>query len=134
MEKRTIEIFGPTGRPAPNRKAFISCILTMTILVSIIVSACMDIRIRMGKRVDPGELEKALRLRESTTSDVLLMLGEPFGKGKAMLPVAHPTPRIMWTYYYGEGNMKDGRGMYLFVFFDQDHYDGYMWFSSLAKR
>ena len=29
--------------------------------------------------------------------------------------------------------MKDGQGMYLFVFLDKDRYDGYMWFSSLPE-
>jgi hypothetical protein len=117
-----------------NRKAFGIGLLGMIIVTSMLVSSCMDIHFQMGRQIDPGIIGKNLRLNESKTSDVLAALGEPFGKGKAMLPVAHPTPRTMWTYYYGEGDMKDGRGMYLFVFFDQDRYDGYMWFSSLPGQ
>lgn len=114
-------------------KAFAKYLLAMVLLLSIAISAC-SIDVRMGRRPDVQVLEKNLRLRESTSADVLAALGEPFGKGKAMLPVIHPTPKIMWSYYYGEANLKDARGMYLFVFFDQDRYDGYMWFSSLLKE
>jgi len=39
----------------------------------------------------------------------------------------------MWSYYYEEGTLKDARRIFLFVYFDQDMYDGYMWFSSLPK-
>jgi hypothetical protein len=113
-------------------KALAKYLFAMVILLSIAMSAC-SIDVRMGRRPDVQVLEKNLRLRESTSADVLAALGEPFGKGKAMLPVFHSTPKLMWSYYYGEANLKDARGMYLFVFFDQDRYDGYMWFSSLSK-
>lgn len=113
-------------------KAFAKYLFPMVILFSIAMSAC-SIDVRMGRRPDVQVLEKNLRLRESTSVDVLAALGEPFGKGKAMLPVFHSTPKIMWTYYYGEASLKDARGMYIFVFFDQDRYDGYWWFSSLPE-
>lgn len=117
-----------------NRKALGIGLLVMLIVTSILASNCMDIQVQMGRKIDPGIIDKTLRLKESKSSDVLAALGEPFGKGEAMLPIAHQTPRTMWTYYYGEGDMKDGRGIYLFVFFDQDLYDGYMWFSSLPGQ
>lgn len=117
-----------------NKKALRIGLLAMLIVTSNLASNCMNIQVQMGRQIDPGIIEKTLRLKESNTSDVLAALGEPYGKGKAMLPIAHPTPRTMWTYYYGEGDMKDGRGIYLFVFFDQDRYDGYMWFSSLPSH
>jgi hypothetical protein len=134
MNKRTIGLLGPPVRCPWNRKAFGIGLLAMVIVISTLASSCMDIRFQMGRQTDPSLIEKSLLLKESTTADVLAALGEPFGKGKAMLPLAHPTARTMWTYYYGEGDMKDGRGMYVFVFFDQDCYDGYMWFSNLAKQ
>jgi len=107
-------------------------LFAIVILLSVAVNGC-SIDVRMGRRPDVQVIEKNLRLQESTSRDVLAVLGEPFGKGKAMLPGFHSTPKIMWSYYYGEANLKDARGMYLFVFFDQDRYDGYMWFSSLPK-
>jgi len=114
-------------------KAFAKYLFAMVILLAIAMSAC-SIDVRMGRRPDVQELEKNLRLQESTSRDVLAALGDPFGKGKAMLPGFHSTPKIMWSYYYGEANLKDARNMYLFVFFDQDRYDGYMWFSSLVNE
>jgi hypothetical protein len=86
----------------------------------------------MGYHPNIDVLEKTLRVAESTQSDVLLALGQPFGKGQLMFPI-DPKPRTLWSYYYGEGDMEDARGLYLFVFFAQDRYDGYMWFSSLKE-
>ena len=77
-------------------------------------------------------LDGALRPGESTRADVLAALGEPSGKGRAMLPI-HPKPRTMWFYYYGEATMQDIRRVLLFVYFDGEKYDGYMWFSSFPK-
>ena len=42
-------------------------------------------------------------------------------------------PRDLWYYYYGEATMSDAHQFFLFVYFDRDRYDGYMWFSSLPK-
>ena len=125
--------FGPRFHRAKSKRGFENHLLIMAILFAFLFSACMDMQFRMGKKTNPEVLEKALRPGVSDSKDVLAALGEPFGKGMAMLPITHETPRTMWTYYYGEGDMKDGRGMYLFVFLDRDLYDGYMWFSSLQK-
>jgi hypothetical protein len=80
--------------------------------------------------VQPDVVESALRVGESTSADVLKVLGEPLGKGRAMLPI-DPQPRTLWAYFYAEGDLNDSRGMFLFVYFLRDRYDGYMWFSSL---
>ena len=118
---------------ARTKEVIGSYLLVMAILISIALSGC-SINVRAGRRPDVQLLEKNLRLRESTSADVLAALGEPFGKGKAMLPVLHSTPKVLWSYYYEEASMKDARRIFLFVFFDQDRYDGYMWFSSLPKE
>ena len=125
--------FGPRFHRAKSKRGFENHLLIMAILSAFLFSACMDMQFRMGKKTNPEVLEKALRPGVSNSKDVLAALGEPFGKGMAMLPITHETPRTMWTYYYGEADMKDGRGMYLFVFLDRDLYDGYMWFSSLQR-
>ena len=101
-------------------------------LLSFIFEGCMDIHTTMGRRPDVTVLETKLLMGQSTRQDVLDALGEPYGNGSEMLPLRN-APRPTWSYYYGEGNLKDARGMFLFVFFDNDRYDGYMWFSSLAK-
>jgi len=129
MKKKPFVHNHPCGR---SKKVVGSYLLVMAILISITLSAC-SIDIRAGRRPDVQLLEKNLRLRESTSAEVLRVLGEPFGRGKAMIPVLQSTPKELWSYYYEEASMKDARRIFLFVFFDQDRYDGYMWFSSLPK-
>jgi len=105
-------------------------VLLACAMVLLAVSGCMNIQARVGRRPDTTVLDRTLRIGESTNSDVMATLGEPYGKGKEMFPI-EDKPRLMWTYYYEEGDMNDDRRIFLFVFFDQDRYDGYMWFSSL---
>jgi hypothetical protein len=133
MEKNEGRSLGPRLHRVSNKRGFGTLLLLMAIVFVFLFSACMDMQFRMGKKANPDVLEKALRPGVSNSKDVLAALGEPFGKGMAMLPITHETPRTMWTYYYGEGDMKDSRFMYLFVFLDRELYDGYMWFSSLQK-
>ena len=133
VENQEGRSFGSRLHRARNKRGFGTLLLVMAIFSALLFSACMDMQFRMGKKANPEVLEKALRPGVSTSKDVHAALGEPFGKGMAMLPITHETPRTMWTYYYGEADMKDGRGMYLFVFLDRDLYDGYMWFSSLQR-
>ncbi len=106
--------------------------LGLMVVFLVLLSAGCDIKVRVGTRPDTTVLEKSLRIGESTRADVLAALGEPYGKGRAVLPIDRK-PRTMWSYYYEEGDLKDDRRIFLFVYFDQDRYDGYMWFSSLAK-
>jgi len=131
VEKKDERRFGPRLHRARSKRGFGTLLLVMAILSAFFFSACMDMRFRMGKKTNPEVLEKALRPGVSNSKDVFAALGEPYGKGMVMLPITHQTPRTMWTYYYGEGDMKDSRFIYLFVFLDRDLYDGYMWFSSL---
>jgi len=77
-------------------------------------------------------LESSLDTGVSTRADVLAALGEPRSRGGAML-AGQDGPRDLWCYYYEEGLFNDSRRMFLFVFFKDDVYDGYMWFSSLSR-
>jgi hypothetical protein len=103
-------------------------------LVAVLFFAAVGCSIRMevGRRPNLDPLEASLRAGQSTSADVLAALGPPHGKGMTMLPI-DPTPRNIWSYYYEEGSMEDDRRIFLFVFFVQDRYDGYMWFSSLPR-
>lgn len=105
------------------------CLVTF---IAITVAGCMDMRTHIGRYPYISALESSLRIGESTRKDVLAALGEPYGKGSEMLPF-EITPRPLWSYYYEEGSLKDSRRIFLFVFFDKDRFDGYMWFSSLPK-
>jgi len=112
------------------RWTIVAC-LASWILMSFLGSGC-GIQMVAGSRPNIDVLEKSLRMGESTAADVSAALGEPNGKGRAMLPI-ESKPRTMWSYYYEEGTLEDDRRMFLFVYFDQDRFDGYMWFSSLPK-
>ncbi len=95
-----------------------------------LAAGCTNLQVRAGIRPDPRLLETEMTLGQSSSADVRRVLGEPFGTGKEMLPISS-TPRDMWSYYYELGNLEDSRRIFLFVYFDKDRYDGYMWFSSL---
>lgn len=100
-------------------------------------SGCISARIEAGRRVDPGLLETSLRIGESSRADVLKVLGDPYGRGRGLLPI-DATPKTVWSYYYEEikiesNEVKDARRIFLWVYLDEDRYDGYMWFSSLGK-
>jgi outer membrane protein assembly factor BamE (lipoprotein component of BamABCDE complex) len=72
---------------------------------------------------------------ESRSSDVLLALGEPRGKGAAHLSPELPL-RNVWYYEYvkGSGAMTMTVNLkMLIVFLQGDVYDGYLWFSSVEK-
>lgn len=93
-------------------------------------------QIRAGKKPDVGALTKSLQVGKSTQQAVQAALGNPDGRGRSMLPW-QSSPRTVWSYYYEEGVIdmgganSDDRRIFLFVFFDGDRYDGYLWFSSL---
>lgn len=106
-------------------------LLFSALVLALLSEGCMNIQMRIGKRVDPASLTQ-LVVGKSTQSDVVARLGAPTGKGRAMLPI-ESEPRTLWSYYYEEGDMNDSRRIFLFIFFKGDVYDGYMWFSSLPK-
>ncbi len=112
--------------------------LSLVIALSLLTAGCISARLLMGTRPNPELLETSLRVGESTRADVLRVLGQPYGKGMSGLPIDGPKPKTVWSYYYEEGTIesnavKDSRRMFLWIYFDGDRYDGYMWFSSLPK-
>lgn len=107
-------------------------------LVALLLAACGTVQVEGGAPFDPGRLESALRPGISTQVDVTAALGEPYGKGGALLPF-HDRPRTAWTYFLERGNVDLGKGemnderVYLFVFFAGDKFDSYMWFTSVLS-
>ena len=99
--------------------------------VVIVVSACVDLRIRAGNEIALPALEN-LQVGVSTSSEVREVLGDPYGTGRSYLPFQ--SEQIdMWSYYYELGTMSDDRRTFLFVYLDEGVFDGYMWFSSLPE-
>lgn len=107
-------------------------LLSLGILLSVLVEACVFVEPRIGNRPNTDLLETSLRMGESKQADVLAALGQPSGEGNLMLPI-DSKPRTIWSYYYQDHQGGHLRRIFLFVFFNQDRYDGYMWFSSLPK-
>lgn len=103
------------------------------LLLAALLAGCVGgVSIRSGRWVDPTLLESRLTVGVSTRADVRRVLGVPLGGGAALLP-GMPGPRTQWYYYYEQGTLEDDRRQFLFVFFDGDAYDGYLWFSSLLE-
>ena len=77
-----------------------------------------------------GALER-LKPGQSTAADVLLILGEPRGDGAVRWTPA-VSSRKVWYYEYIEAGSGRADTKILLMFFDQDRYDGYLWFSSAS--
>ncbi len=84
--------------------------------------------IPFGSPPRQGRLEQ-LKQGESTPADVLLLLGEPRGDG-AVRWAASLTPQKVWYYEYVVLASQGIDNKALLVFFDEDRYVGYLWFSS----
>mgnify|MGYP000856976877 CR=1 FL=1 len=119
----------PSGPTRMKNRTFVSALCLVFCLV-FVCFGCVDIRVTIGQRPDLSQLDTALKVGESSDQDVLRILGEPYGKGKEMLP-SSARQRELWTYYYEEGSFKDDRRMFVFIFFHEGRFDGYMWVSSL---
>lgn len=107
----------------------------LVLALAMLLPGCGTIRVEAGATFDPAVLEGTLRPGVSTQADVVAALGQPYGKGGALLPF-HDAPRTTWTYFHelgdvdlGKGDMRDER-VYLFVFFAGDKFDSYLWFTS----
>ncbi|HUZ75433.1 MAG TPA: hypothetical protein VMU87_20815 [Stellaceae bacterium] len=111
--------------------------LAMGALMLGLIAGC-TVNTRSGVDFDPTIVSSTLKLGSATQADVRAALGEPFAKGSAMMPF-HDRPHLTWTYFAerstvstGSGNM-DERLEYLFVFFDGDRMDSYLWFDSAMR-
>lgn len=107
------------------------------LLLLLLCAGCISARLHVGTPVRPDALETALRIGESTEADVVRVLGTPVGKGRSFLPIDRG-PRTVWAYSYAEAviesnETKDLRQTNLWIYFDGDRYDGYLWFSSLPQ-
>jgi outer membrane protein assembly factor BamE (lipoprotein component of BamABCDE complex) len=74
-----------------------------------------------------GELQKGV----STKADVLFLLGEPSGSGGAEFPTAQHANDV-WYYEASNASMSGVNMNILLIYFKDDAYDGFMWFSNEA--
>jgi hypothetical protein len=111
--------------------------LAMAMLALSVVVGC-TISARTGTDFDPSTVGSMLKPGIASQADVRAALGEPFAKNSAMMPF-HNRPHLTWTYFTeraavgaGSGKMED-QMKYLFVFFDGDRMDSYLWFTSTVQ-
>jgi len=115
------------------------CAAGLACLLSLLAAGCS--RYTVGTLPVTEALETTLRLGESTSTEVIAALGKPSGQGGVMLPVLDKRARKSWTYYFEKGHVTGGAQgpnvdmghIYLFVYFVDGVYDGYLWFSSLPS-
>ena len=93
-------------------------------------------------RPDLTGIDVVLEPGVSTKAEVEQVLGKPNGEGRFFLPIDTES-REVWSYYHEKGSLEalpggeidaDMRRVFLFVYFDDDRFDGYMWFSSLREH
>ena len=102
----------------------------LTVLTLLFVCGC-GVTLRAGRMPDIASLDE-LKINASTKAEVLQLLGKPRNGGRIMFPIQN-SPQDVWCYYYEESTLSDSQRIFLFVFFDQEHYTGYMWVSSLPQ-
>jgi len=101
-------------------------------LSAVCLTGCATVMFQAGRPLQDEDWRDTLRVGQSSREDVLRVLGEPVGRGRALLPIDEgDAPRNVLTYYYEQATMQDARRLFLFIFLDGDRYDGYLWFSSL---
>ncbi len=100
------------------------------------LAACGAAKFEAGASFDATSVATQLHPGQSTMTDVQALLGAPYGTGSTMMPY-HNSPRLTWTYFFDRGRfdlsngMLDERISYLFVFFRNDRFDSYIWFSTI---
>lgn len=115
-------------------------VLLSLLLIGAVLAGCGGAR-TTGKFVEVSRIEPELERGVSTQEDVRRVLGEPNGSGVAFLPTQTGL-REVWYYEdigmtraqkQGEVVWVDMRYQVLLVFFRQEKFDGFMWFSSAER-
>lgn len=127
-------------RHRPHRLALVSAAI-VAVIAGTVAAGCVSHGV-----ATPGAFARADRIGTelqrgvSTKADVERLLGKPNGRGMTLLPT-QDSVRELWTYVHVEtGAPKlegrvfgvptvrmDSRQQDIYVFFDGDRFDGYMW-------
>lgn len=118
-----------------KRHNSLGAVLTALCLTSALLGGCGEIKVRAGTPVPTSLIESQLELGKSTEKDIRMVLGEPLGVGREFLPFQNQ-PRTIMSYYFEEGQFSlsgggDSRRVFVWIFLNNEHYDGYLWVSSL---
>jgi len=122
------------------RRRFVFVLLW--VLIPTLLIGCAPKRITTGAFRQLTRIEEEFKRGVSTKEDVQRVLGPPRGGGSAIFP---PDRRLREVWFYEDievinvtspkrGILRmDVRQQILLVFFDEEVFDGYMWFSNAAK-
>jgi len=77
------------------------------------------------------QLETELKRGVSTKADVITLLGEPDGSGGAQFPTASYENDV-WYYEASRASLSNMDQNILLVYFREEVFDGFMWFSNNA--
>ena len=111
--------------------------LGVVLSVVLALQGCGQLTVHLGTRPPVQRLEDDLVIGRSSGADVVAVLGQPASRGRSQLPV-DPEGKVytLWTYFYTKLEIenlkgKDARNLTLYVYLDEDRYQGYLWVSSL---
>ena len=115
---------GKPGGSSQPRTWWLSILIFL--LVAALSGGCATMKYGSPPKIDNLP---ALKTGVSGKADVVKALGEPRGYGAARFPTA-PTVREIWFYEMSELVGSRVNLKILLVFFEQERYDGHLWFSS----
>jgi len=104
----------------------------LIIFLVFLCGICSACGVKTGEFFQADLLETKLIAGESKKADVLLILGEPSGTGGAVIPT-DPEQQEIWYYENFEMPWMSMEQQILLVFFKQNIFDGYLWFSNNLK-
>ena len=123
-----IKQIGPPGLPRkPLARKLIASFLIVGLLGGL-TTGCAQTS-KMGVQ-PPVERLGVLELGRSGKTEVRDLLGPPQGEGMSRLP-DYPGLRTVWAYDYVEMLGQNVGMTMLFIFFDGEAYDGYLWFDAV---
>lgn len=90
--------------------------------------------VKIGRIPPIEEMDSSLKPLVDSKSEVLKVLGPPRGYGMVRMSNLPNNPHGIWFYEYITGDMQGEITLkMLLVFFDQEKYAGYLWFSSFEQ-
>jgi len=110
-------------------------LVVLLLIASLSSWGCSSATTRTGSIPDTRRMDAELRPGVSTKAEVQALLGKPNGYGGAVLPT-DPRPHDVWFYNLIEASAHGTKGGgrvnlqmdMLLIFFEQEIYDGHMWF------
>ena len=114
-----------------KNKRFVIWILGLILMCLTLLFITAGCSMEFGRMPPTDKIESSLRPMVDSKSEVLKVLGSPRGYGMIRMSNLPNNPHSIWFYEYGKGDINGKITMkMLLVFFDQEKYVGYLWFSS----